>query len=150
MKKLICLLLVFVLVLPVVSFAEDPDPIVGCWYVVFDVNQFPESYQKAFKQNIHIRDTVFETHVFWFTEDGEIYNSIANFRSRQSEAAGSPIIGTWSKGENGKYTTVISSTISLNSAYIEDGVLYAKYLSDYYIPFRKMYPLDFKTDIRKK
>lgn len=149
MKKLLCLLLVLCM-FPFVSLADDPDPIVGFWYVIYDVSQYPEDMQAAFRENIHIRDSLYETHVFWFTENGEIYSSTTHFRTHQSEANGSGIIGTWSKGKKGKYTTVISSTISLDSAYIENGILYAKYLTDYYVAFRKMEPLDFSKDLRNK
>ena len=41
MKKLFCLLLVLLLV-PFSSLAEDPDPIVGCWYLYYDKSVTPE------------------------------------------------------------------------------------------------------------
>lgn len=42
MKKLLCFLLIVSLFVPSAVIADDPDPIVGCWYLYYDKSITPE------------------------------------------------------------------------------------------------------------
>ena len=109
MKKLLAIVLILALIVPAAAMAADPDPIVGCWYMVFDVNDYSEKDRAAFLKNVHILDTQMEVHVFWFTEGGEIYKTVTQFHPGYSDVDGGSIAGTWTKLEDGRYSVVLFS-----------------------------------------
>ena len=146
MKKLITIILILALFLPAAALAADPDPIIGCWYFVVDVNMFPKHKQAQFLNNVHIRDTKMEAYIFWFTEEGEIYQSITKFRTKQSESEGANIVGTWTKLDNGKYNVVLDSQISKTS--ITDNRMFVKFGNGQYA-FRKMETINKNKDWKR-
>ena len=147
MKKLITIILTLSLLLPAAALAEDQDPIEGLWYFVIDINSYSADMQKKFEKNIHIRDTQREAHLFWFTENGEIYQSVTMFRTRQSEAQGAPIVGTWTKTDDGKYNIVLDSQVSKTT--IKDDKLFVKF-GDGQLALRKLETINPKKDVKKR
>ena len=88
MKKLFCLLIVLLLV-PLFSFADDPDPIVGTWYIHSGL--------------VDDSDIYFEFHTFTFTAEGMVFSSKYDI---SKDGTTSPtdfnVIGVWTK-DNEKY-----------------------------------------------
>ena len=112
MKKLLCLLLVFLFV-PVFSFA-DPDPILGAWYIMFDYSEYPASPQTASK-NYMIFIIVFE-------ENGVISGISGESTDAAGLTASGSAIGTW-KNENGSYTLNIVGVGSNSGEFSGDRLL---------------------------
>ena len=94
MKKLFCLLLVLLLV-PFSTFADDPDPIVGAWYIMLDYTEYPQT-----------ADTENKNYMFYmmiFEENGTISGVSGESLKTTGLYASGSAIGTWSN-DNGKYT----------------------------------------------
>ena len=87
MKRLLCLLLALVL-FPVVSLADDPDPIVGAWYIMLDYKdyQVPETAGKNYMLYIMI-----------FEESGVLSGISGESLEGSGLIANGSSIGTWSK-----------------------------------------------------
>ena len=65
MKKLITFTLILALLLPATVLAEERDPIVGNWYILFDGNIYPE-----IKSAVGNMDS--DLSVYYFNADGSI------------------------------------------------------------------------------
>ena len=143
MKKFICLLLVM-LFLPVFSFADDPDPIVGFWYTLIDVDDIPEKNRQRLLEYPFSTGIQFEILILRFTENGEIYRTVSDFFEHRSESYDGAIVGTWTKDENSEYHTVLTS--KFEKAYFL-GEKLVVYYGNRNFALRPMQKLDLTTDV---
>lgn len=89
MKKLLCLLLVLLLV-PLVSFADDQDPIVGIWYMCSDFVDEPDIY--------------LEFYIFIFTSEGSIISSMYDLSDDGTTTMKDyHVLGAWTKDDDKYY-----------------------------------------------
>ncbi len=141
MKKTLVLLLVLVVVLPVLSCAEEKDPIIGCWYVCIDTDD-PVAAQLA-EQGYE-----YGLILLCFTEDGMIINGEIDFTGKGGEATQPSIIGKWEKTKNGYETSIVAAGV--DKAFFEDDLLYVCLNKVQYHGFRKMTPIDMYYNIYRK
>jgi hypothetical protein len=138
MKKLIALILAAVVLFAAAAVAEDRDPIVGYWYMLYDSGITPE-----FKSTLPGVRT--EISAYDFRADGTIFlldNTVADDdTSSQSYAA----CGKWSKSGSG-YTYSIMGT-GEGEIVIKDDVMYMQIAPQYYMKIRKMIVLNPYTDM---
>ncbi len=114
MKKLIALILILAMLLPAASVAEDRDPIVRCWYMLYDAEITPEMAANfpGYDKMISIYD---------FLENGTI--TLYEFDIRDGQATPiSAAAGKWSK-TNGAYSYSIIG-LGEGDAYVKDGDLF--------------------------
>ena len=150
MKRMMSLLLVVLMSINALSFAEDKDPIVGCWYVLLDAKSFPEEDQKKFSQSWETYRTQLEFYLLRFTEHGEIFEITGVFEEYQTDAEGHPIVGTWIKDSNGSYRTTIVGG-DTGPAYLDGDKLVLLYMRG--VPmftFRRMATFDLANDVVRK
>lgn len=114
MKKLITLFLILALAVPAAAMAADRDPIVGCWYMLFDAHENPEmsSYIPEADKSLSIYD---------FLESG----TIMLLDLSEKDGYGTPTysaVGKWSR-EGGSYNYSIVG-FGEGDAYIKDNSLF--------------------------
>lgn len=142
MKKLFCILLIVALLLPSAVFADDPDPIVGCWYMYYDKSVAPEM-ESAF-ENADIAVSF-----YFFNDSGVIYALNAQIVGKDGTSAYVPS-GKWSKADYGYNIGLIGYGES--SGFIEnDSLLYEiPNAPNYYIKLKHLYSFDpYKDYVRK-
>lgn len=114
MRKLITVILILSLFLPAAVLAEDPDPIVGAWYIMLDYKDAPYDDPSMAGKNYMIYVMFFEPSGTISGFSGESVQNIGFY------GAGSTI-GTWVKSGD-TYTTSIVG-IGTSNPTIEDGRL---------------------------
>ena len=141
MKKCFCLLLAVLMLCPVLSMADDPDPIIGVWYLCVDINDTTtELIEKGYTYSISILQ---------FSADGQIVGSSVDFKPGSGESQTPSYLGKWEKDGNQYKTSLIGNGI--DKAFFEDGVLYvAIFNQTQYYGFRKMQNFDIYWNIIKK
>lgn len=100
MKKLLTLILAVALILPAAAMAEDRDPIVGCWYMFFDGDMYPEA-------KFAFGDCDNEISVYYFKQDG----TIMMLDNTVTGGTGNPIYtlcGRWEIRNGEYYISIIS------------------------------------------
>ena len=141
MKKLLSLLLIISLLIPVFAFADDPDPIVGCWYVCLDTKDTTQEFVD--------QGYVFSTMVFAFTSDGSILAQSTDYKINSGESKGVYVIGKWEKS-NGEYQTSVYA-VGVNEAKVDSEMMAACLLSNgQYIILRRMVLFNPYTEIYRK
>ena len=143
MKKLLCVLLIVALLIPAAVLADDPDPIVGCWYMYYDKLFCPEM-ESSFPG---VDKTIC---VYIFSESG--INNITG--ARVIGSTGTPEYsagGKWKKTADGYEISLIGYGENTPSFIQDDYLCLAiQGLSGYYMRFRKMYPFNPYQDYIKK
>lgn len=132
MRKLITMILILALALPALTLAEEPDPIVGCWYTFIDNSRYPE-----LMKNYGDYDYVLSAYLF--AEDGKIYL----LENDVKDGAATPVFyccGAWDKAQdirkyNYKIMGIGEGTIRLE----EGGDMYL-IMGDLSLHFRMMFP----------
>ena len=117
MKKLAALFLILVMLVSAASLAEDRDPIIGAWYVFYDMDVTPEM-----KANFPGNNKIFS--IYDFTEDG----TIMLLELDEQNGTGTPTFaatGKWSK-EGNKYNYSIIG-MGESDMYIKNNCLYLNY-----------------------
>lgn len=140
MKKLFCVLLVFVLLFSA-SLAEETetDPIVGIWYANLELNG--EITIPGYED--YTRFLV----VLSFEPTGEIVRFEVDYKGKETEASAPFVVGKWKKTEDGDYSLSVVA-LGTEKAYIEDGILYAMAVAkDMYYCFHKMISFDWYNDM---
>ena len=99
MKKLITVILILTLILPAAASADDPDPIVGNWYFLYDKSKCPELSSTFNGLDLAIS-------VYWFTENGIIYSSEVSVLGEKGTTGYSPV-GKWEKDDSGYHYSII-------------------------------------------
>lgn len=132
MKKLITVTLILALLLPAAALAEDPDPIVGAWYLYFDSNVMPE-----FVQNFGYD---FVVCVYLFMKDGTILTTETDILNGSSQ----PMFGAagkWSKeAKDYKYSIV---GLGEGKLFIDDERINLQLnATNTYMQLRKLYPFN--------
>lgn len=141
MKKILILFSVL-LFIPLLSFAESPDPIVGCWYLYYDSLKTPEMYS-AFPD----KDNALS--VYYFNSDGSIYVLNADVSDNKC----TPSYGFSGKWQNINGLYVVSMIGSgKTTALVNDDELLLKILDvdDYYVRYKKLLYFDPYMDYVKK
>lgn len=141
MKKLFCLLLVLLLV-PLVAFSDEQDPIVGCWYIYYNKSITPE--MESIYPDCDICFTIYV-----FDNSGVVYasNSIILGTAGKSEYS---TAGKWEKTESGYNIGLLG--VGEGNAFIENDylLLAVQNTSDYYAKFRKLYNFNpYKDYVRR-
>ena len=141
MKRFLCLLFVLVL-FPVVSFGDDPDPIVGCWYMYYDKAFTPEM-ESAFPGVDKM------ICVYVFSENGTI-----NLTGTQVIGAdGTPeysVGGKWEKSGSSYMVSLIGYGKCKTLVDNDCLMLEIESAPGYYMVLKKMYPFDPYNDYVRK
>jgi len=138
MKKIAVLILALALILSAVpSVAEDPDPIVGIWYILLNVADGP--------QNPLYQDYTCLMMILNFEPDGRIWYSEQDYLPADSVAVDPYISGEWSRTEEGYNTKLMS--LGEGPAYLKDGLLYVKVMPNVYYVMHRMTPANWYSDI---
>ena len=138
MKKLLCMLIVLVLILPSFSFADDPDPIIGSWYLFMDIKGsiFESSLPNVSKLYC----------VITFEESGKLLYCEFSYNGEKGEANTPAVMGEWKN--NGSDYTVSFLFTGTETAYIKNDMLYLAILSPgVHFGFNRMHPIDFYSDV---
>ena len=140
MKKLLSLLLIFSLLIPVFAFADDPDPIVGCWYIFIDSDTALNSYKDL--------GYIYSFMLFIFMEDGRIlYHSLDITSEYKGEANDLREIGKWMTNDAGYTVSVLG--VGTHDALLEDDKMSVCLFNDgTYHTLRKMTSFDFYSEIK--
>ena len=143
MKKLITVILILAMLLPAAALAEDPDPIVGSWYIMLDIKG--SILEQAFPE-----DALRFISIMTFTEDGKIlYGEQDYYGSGKIDAPQPAIYGKWEK--NGSKYGISILAKGTDQAFIEDGLLYvAAFNEGIYFGYRKMEALDLYDEVYRK
>ena len=130
MRKLLCLLLVLLFV-PLVSFADDRDPIVGCWYMYYDKSVTPEmeSAFPGYDQLICI---------YIFNESGVVNVTGASVVGTVGTPEYTPA-GKWSKDGDHYKISLIGYAENAISYCENDCILLNINDSNYYMKLKKLY-----------
>ena len=113
MKRFFCLLFVLFL-LPIVSFADNQDPIVGAWYIMLDYREGPQT-----------AETIGKTYMFYilfFEESGSISAVSGEATELTGLIASGSRVGQWIN-ENGKYTLNIVGIGTTPAEFSDDRLL---------------------------
>lgn len=139
MKRLLCIILVFIL-LPVLAIAENPDPIIGSWYMMINIKGSPlEATAPDYTRTIII---------LTLEESGNVILSEIDFKGEKVETNTPMVCGEWKKNGS-EYSISIISTGTVR-AFINKELLHIDlYNSGIYFGLRKMEPLDLYTDISR-
>lgn len=141
MKKLLCVLLIAFLLLPSAVVADDPDPIVGCWYVCLDIKDATKELQEA--------GYLYGIFLLVFCEDGSIMSCSSEFKSSSGTQTEPTYVGKWEKNGSEYKTSIIGN--GENRAFFEDDLLYVCFLNNVqYHGLRKMTKLNLYNNIYKK
>lgn len=140
MKKLLALILILALAVPAAAGADDRDPLIGCWYSVYDKELVPEM-----AANFDNCDMVIM--IYYFADDGLVYSLVNNITSNK----GTPLYGGMGKWENnnGEYTFSLIG-FGNGTLTIEDDMIWLNLQNSYDVGLRKMEPFSPYTDYRYK
>ena len=138
MKKLIALLLILIMILPAASLAEDRDPIVGCWYMYYEKESFPE-LAETYNNNDYI------IMVLIFTGDGTILTNETDIKDK----AGTPVTysaGKWQKNGSSYKFSIIGIGQGLIEIENDCILLQPSEYQNIFMKFRKLVPFDPYSD----
>ena len=140
MKKLITLILILVLALPAAAGAEDTDPIVGCWYSLYDKSVVPEMAPL-------FDDMDYNVTIFFFASNGSVYALVNQIK----DYSGSPLFGPMGKWEkkDGIYSYNLMA-LGSGSCYMDDDGLWLNVNDMYDVNYKKMDPFSPYTGYRYK
>lgn len=138
MKKIICVLLVLLL-LPIIAFADDE--IVGSWYWYFDKNCYPE-----LASNYEDSDFIMCIYTFWADGTVSLTDNVVK------DKVGDPSFGAsgkWEKDDSVYNVSLVG--LGVGNCFIENDYLYILMESpDKYAIFRRMIPFNPYTDYVRK
>lgn len=141
MKKLITAIIALAMILTAVpALADDPDPIVGAWYIHFEIPGSPVESQ--------FPDISRFVCIFTFEEDGTVTSYEADYNRDGSTALsnGPNVVGRWTRTANGYSVSWMG--VGTNPAYLREDDLYVICLSPgVYYRAHKMTLGDWYTDI---
>ncbi|MBO7711764.1 MAG: hypothetical protein J6S50_03105 [Oscillospiraceae bacterium] len=95
MKKLLTIILILALAVPALALAEETDPIVGAWYVIFNYKELPP--QPAIEEKDYV------VNVFVFEPSGALTFFALDAKKDNTREAYADISGKWTKKDD-KYT----------------------------------------------
>lgn len=136
MKRFIVLLLVFVLCVPY-AVANNADPIVGGWYVMFDYRDLPASAETAGKNYMF--------YLLFFESDGTINGVSGENLQNTGIYANCSSLGTWSNN-NGVYTVNVVGLGTSNPT-IENDRLIFRMIDTIHYSMRRLECGSWYTDI---
>ena len=134
MKKVFALLLALALLFAVSSLADNTDPIVGSWYMLFDSTLSPEM-----APNFQNYDYIIC--VYSFMSDGTILLTENDIKDNVG-TFNTAVCGKWEKkGSNYEYNII---GFGSGKAKVESDLIYLQISeNNIYIEFKKMVPFDF-------
>lgn len=129
MKKVFCILLAALLLLPVLSIADDPEPITGTWYVFTDTENNACNFS-----------------IFRFLPDGTVTSSQYDIDIAGTSASKDfSFVGTWEKQEGANLVNIADQ--GARETVIENNTMFIPVSDQYSIRVRKMEPVDYSVDI---
>ncbi len=132
MKKLFIFLLILAMV-PVIAIAEEPDPILGSWYMFYDKNETPEIENLFPDYNMIIE-------IYTFQSDGLIMVTENAIRSATDSNLHHNPIGKWSRtGDEYSYSMI---GVGENTCYFKDNELFLTLEQGTGLRLHKLLPLD--------
>jgi len=138
MKRLITIVLILSLVVPAAALAEDPDPIVGCWYMCLDA--------KDTSQDFIDEGYLYSSMIVVFTPGGQILCQNTDFKESSGTAADVSYVGKWNKKDDKYIASIIA--VGENEALFSDDILaICLFNSKQYIVLRRMTPFNIYNDI---
>ena len=142
MKRLIAIILVFVIVIPASVISEEQDQIVGMWYLYADMKKYPElsaSYE----------DIDSELLIYYFLQSGTIMALMLNTKEGQGVPQYS-VTGKWEKGNDSYSLSIIGG--GTGKAYIKGNEMIAQILGGEgsYALLREMEEFNPYQDIYRK
>ena len=145
MKKLITVILILALLLPAAASAasaDDPDPIIGNWYFLYDKSAYPELASTFGDVDIALS-------VYWFTDSGTIMSTELTATGTDGNTSFTPT-GRWSKsGDKYNYSIVgIGEGVALLEG--ETVLLSLPSNEGYYMIMRHMIPFNPYKDYAKR
>jgi len=142
LKKLIIAILVLALVLPAAAMAEDQDPIIGCWYFLFDKRAYPEIGSLFDNADISLS-------IYSFSQNGIIMSADTTVVGEEGTQR-YIVAGRWEKKDN-KYQYSILG-VGEGEMIIEDDQLFfsVQDLQGYYMILRRMVPFNPYKDYVKR
>ena len=141
MKRMFCLLLALLLV-PLVAFSDDQDPIVGCWYIFYDSYVAPE-------MSSIFPGTDKSLSILFFNKDGTVYDLYAEIVDDNCTPEYA-VAGKWQL-INDLYVFSIIGT-GRRIVTVTPDALYVKLpdADDLCITYKRMYTFDPYTDYVRK
>ena len=141
MKRLITVILILAMLLPASALAADPDPIVGSWYMFFDVQKNPEM------------ETLFQEFdrcyiIYTFSDAGIVYC----LENDVKDNTGTPSYATAGKWEKTGTTYSVSLIgYGTGNAYIKENELFSELygIEDFYFRLRKLIAFDMYNDFAR-
>lgn len=137
MKRLICLFIILICI-PLISFADNPDPIVGTWYIYTGITDGLDVDAEAYIEFV----------IFHFAEDGTVFSSQYDLDSKGiTTVTDYKAIALWSN-DNGHYLINMGSQGTSELTIVNDSMFFPVSAS-YQVRIRRMDSvdpvLDFKT-----
>lgn len=135
MKKLITIILILAMLLPAAALAEDRDPIVGSWYMLYDKSLYPEMAANFSNTDLIIM-------IFSFQEDGTVIVTENDITNGVSKASGA-VAGKWEKGDPLYKYSILG--MGQGDAYVDEGCIYLNIGTEDqrgYFRMRKMEPMN--------
>ena len=133
MKRFLCLLAVLML-FPFVSFSEETDPIVGCWYLYYNKSTTPEMESSFPGSDIVIS-------IYQFSDSGIVYEMTTQVVNKDGTSSYSSA-GKWAKNDYGYTVSIIG--LGESTSYIQDDSLLLQIpnAASYYMKLKKLYPFN--------
>ena len=134
MKKVFCVLIAALLLLPGLSVADSPDPITGTWYVYSGIVDGSDG-------------VYYDFNTFHFTPDGLVYSSRYDVSADGTTTVQDyHAVGIW-RHENGTYFINLAMQGEQETV-IENGTMLVPVNESYMIRVRKMEQVDYSQDVK--
>ena len=137
MKRLIAFVMILSLLIPAAAFADDPDPIIGCWYLYYNRSAAPEM-ESAFPGVDQVPG------VYIFYDDGVIYELGIQLVGKTGEPS-YVSCGKWEKSGSRYSVSIIG--ISQGDAILDGDSLFTQVQDNYYFKLHKLLPFSPFTDL---
>lgn len=143
-KRVLSLILIAALALAAApSLAEDPDPIIGSWYMVMNVDNLSSPIPNFAEYTRLIQ-------VLSFEEDGLITNFEVDWKTDYTYTINGPsVVGSWAPDTKTHYSAELFG-VGSTTIYLTNGMLYITFDNNTYFGFRKCEDFSFTADMTNK
>lgn len=138
MKKLIAVFLALLLIIPAAVSADEPDPIIGCWYMCVDAKDTSQDYiDKGY---------IYSVALAVFTPGGQILCQNIDFKESSGTAGNVTYVGKWNR-EGDKYITSIIAAGENEALLSGNALAVCLFNSKQYVVLRRMDMFSMYNDI---